>query len=92
MTGALEKAARACGEADGFDWDEFRPDPALREELRNEYRAQARAVLLAVRDPDKALWLSGMHGTSGLRNEIAPDTVSAAWRAMIDAILSGNAK
>lgn len=71
----LEKAARAVQEATSGELSDC-------QNLRI-----VRSVLLAVREPDKPLWLAGMAGTNGLRNEITPETVSASFTAMIDAIL-----
>jgi hypothetical protein len=66
---SLEKAARAAFEAaDGADWND--PDSL---NLHDDYRAIARAVLLAVREPENA----------DKRSAIG----NAIWCSRIDAIL-----
>lgn len=70
---SLEKAARAACEIDGGRWDDPSYPPHLQEQIRKEYLAQARAVLLAVREPENA------HKLSSIGN--------ALWRERIDAIL-----
>lgn len=86
----LERAARAAYERYGFTgaWDGDAEHPSLRSaqhDTKELFRAVARAVLMAVREPDdvmKAAWLNAeMHGTE------------SAWflhrhKAMIDAILA----
>ena len=72
---SLEKAARAAFEAaDGADWND--PDSL---DLHDDYRAIARAVLLAVREPSDVMLLAA----KGLPDADAYE----AFTAMIDAIL-----
>jgi hypothetical protein len=71
----LEKAAKAYALAEGYP-DDFKDD------VDGEYRAWcfevARAVLMAVREPDEETCLSACK-TEGVANR---------WQAMIDAILA----
>lgn len=88
---ALEKAARACGEADGFDWDDFSPDRGIHEGIRDEYRAQARAVLMAVRElqeeADAGALIAGRAVLPEFDEPLQEDA-QACFTAMIDAILA----
>lgn len=76
MTTALERAARAASQAD-LDWE---PANGL---AWNEYIA--RAVLMAVREPDDAIEEAGAPFT----DNILP---GSAFTAMIDAILNEKAE
>jgi hypothetical protein len=80
---SLEKAARAAFEAaDGADWND--PDSL---DLHDDYRAIARAVLLAVREDAEALKWSGHRAMWDVGNLNADELSVAAFTAMIDAIL-----
>jgi hypothetical protein len=83
--GSLEKAARAACEIDGGRWDDPSYPPHLQEQIRKEYLAQARAVLLAVREPD-ARTSDAMSYAAHNGPARHPDAVGQ-FRSMIDAIL-----
>ena len=75
---ALEKAARALAEGHGYDWE------LCPEVTRNALKAEARAVLMAVRDLET------------VRDVLTPVTSGPGsmddWPAMIDAILNEEPK
>lgn len=98
----LEKAARAACVADGHNPDGptcdiyIHDDPDAGKPWAS-YRNVARAVLLAIREPDEAMVRSFTHSNvSGfnVRNGsicATPHNAAAAWQRMIDAILTTNA-
>lgn len=90
---ALERAARALYEMGrpasataehwNLEWSE------IGEGSRNEHREQARAVLMAVREPDDDVWEAGNEALSmnGLYS-VEGDDSTVCFTAMIDAILN----
>jgi hypothetical protein len=66
---AIERAARAMYDEVQPDWDWNDPDAEL---LRRMYRANARAALIALREPGIAMDVAALR----------------VWQAQIDAILS----
>lgn len=97
----LEKAARAAAHAvhkfyNGQS-DESTVWAVCNRETQDAYRAEARAVLLAIREPDEAMVRSFTHSNvSGfnVRNGsicATPHNAAAAWQRMIDAILTTDA-
>lgn len=86
----LEKAARAACEIDGGRWDDPSYPAHVQEAIRQEYLSQAKAVLLAVREPDASTAAAGERAywqVSARGGE--PDQDSAnSFTAMIDTIIS----
>lgn len=82
---ALERAARAlCTSIAGESrWER------LSDSARNSYRKHARAVLMAVREPDDDVWEAGNEALSmnGL-DSVEGDDSTVCFTAMIDAILN----
>jgi hypothetical protein len=82
---SLEKAARAVAVRRGWDWELCTPG------THTELTEDARAVLLAVREPDKAMIKAGGIASS-VRNddndyiEANERNAASAFTAMIDAI------
>lgn len=74
----LERAAEQVAKGDGhWPWASLQPD------YKEECRATARAVLLAVREPSNAV-------ITAMNAEDYPDSGSyTRWQAGIDAILEG---
>lgn len=85
MTTMLERAARALALLQGAEWDARSametPGGERPDEMRSGFLDQARAVLMAVREPDGDMLGAGdkvfNHGCHG-----------STWTAMIDAILA----
>lgn len=87
----LEKAARALCELDDMDWN----SPVLDEtgvivgSIRDELYAQARAVLMSIREPDdRALDAGALAGPDTNAGEFGYGDAHAVFAAMIDAILT----
>lgn len=77
-TQALERAARALAACEQSDY-EFG-------DMADHYTKMARAVLMAVREPDEAMSTAGFHSLPGVGDPEREDS-NAIWTAMIDAIL-----
>lgn len=89
MTEALERAARAAYEAWIDDVRELEPAwNDLPESHRHRLIQSARAVLLAVREPDRSMIIAG-NDEDGYHNDGTPFNAECTthWYAMIDAIL-----
>lgn len=91
MTEMIERGARALYEdgrrgnqRDSYPWDQAHDEVAAR------YRASARAVLAAIREPTEAMLSAGGDAVYGQDPESGSNTVAAsAFTAMIDAALGG---
>lgn len=85
MASALERAAGAlCTSIAGESrWER------LSDSARSSYRKHARAVLMAVREPDRGMIIAG-NDKDGYYNDGTPFNAECSqhWRAMIDAILN----
>lgn len=81
MTKGLERVARALCELDGNP-----PDARMDgKPLWQDYLPEARAAVMALREPDEAMLSAAASADSSLRGEdIAP-----IYRAMIDAAMTG---
>jgi hypothetical protein len=83
----IEKAARALATLECATWDaqHFGETPCGQEpeDMRRGYRDQARAVLLAIREPSEGM---KVHGSNYTSNDY--EDAECCWQAMIDAALT----
>lgn len=83
----IERAARAMYDTVQPEWEWDDPDAEL---MRRMYRENARAAILAIREPSEAMVRAGGanmdHEGATLPDELE-QRASTSWRAMIDAML-----
>jgi hypothetical protein len=83
MTTMLEKAAIGLAAS----MDPHQPWEAVPEHLKDGLIEHARAVLLAIREPDEEL-LDAMDAGIDFTNSDGPSLLASEWRSAIDAILN----
>ena len=86
MTTMLERAARAAIEAEQDQWDLPAGEWDMKALEVHGALSIARAVLMAVREPDDEVYWVGQLAQEGYVS--GPGDAGAAFTAMIDAILS----